>query len=739
MKKLTIKPFKSQPKLPDDFEAVTWAKLRNAIQCVYKKTSTKDSKEELYRAVEDMCMHKLGSKLYENVKRECEFFIHESVDSLIGRTADSVYFLSLIDAVWKDHCDHISTLSNIFLCLDRSYVLETPGVHSLWDMSRIIFQKRLESRADLETILISGLLNDVEADRIGQSFQEDVTKRLVRMLVSLGQYHRKFEAPFLQDTERFFFQEGQRMVNMCDPSDFLLRIEKRLAEAVEMTHRYIDPSTKLSLLNKIEIALLKPHVQVIVEKGMPPLLEHCRIPDLRRMFLLLDRVGSADLVKSSWIDFSRRQGESLIKDPAMEKTLVDELLALHDRMENVLRNSFGNHDKFKGGLRQAFEHVVNISAGKTAEMLARHVDKRLRGEKGVSEEETEHLLDRCMTLFRYIQSKDVFEAFYRKTLSKRLLYAKSASADLEKAMISKLKAECGANYTVKLEGMFQDIDISVEVESAFRSSVAALGADGQFSARHISSLDFGVQILTQGYWPINPPDVNDNLKLPMVVRELQDKFTNFYVRKYQGRRLVWAHASERCVVSAWFPKGKKELEVSLYQALCLLLFNQSDTSTAVPKLAIPYKEILTRTNVEDGELRRTLLSLACGLVGTRVLTKEPKGKDVGDDDTFRVNSEFVNKLFRVKINTIQLKENAGDVDKTYDEVFRDRQYFVDSVIVRILKARKRISHTNLMGELLQQIKFPAKPQDLKKRIESLIEREYLERDADDASFYNYLA
>ena len=82
-KRLTIKPFKSKPKLPEDFEQTTWTKLQNAVRCVYKKVATKDSKEELYRAVEDMCMHKLGGKLYENLKKECEHFIHEGVDNLI--------------------------------------------------------------------------------------------------------------------------------------------------------------------------------------------------------------------------------------------------------------------------------------------------------------------------------------------------------------------------------------------------------------------------------------------------------------------------------------------------------------------------------------------------------------------------------------------------------------------------------------------------------------------------------
>jgi hypothetical protein len=49
-----------------------------------------------------------------------------------------------------------------------------------------------------------------------------------------------------------------------------------------------------------------------------------------------------------------------------------------------------------------------------------------------------------------------------------------------------------------------------------------------------------------------------------------------------------------------------------------------------------------------------LQSLACGIIGTRVLTKEPKGKDVEPSDAFWFNADFTNKLFRIKINTIQV-------------------------------------------------------------------------------------
>lgn len=54
----------------------------------------------------------------------------------------------------------------------------------------------------------------------------------------------------------------------------------------------------------------------------------------------------------------------------------------------------------------------------------------------------------------------MFEAFYKKDLAKRLLLGKSASIDAEKTMIAKLKAECGSQFTSKLEGMFKDVELS---------------------------------------------------------------------------------------------------------------------------------------------------------------------------------------------------------------------------------------------------------------------------------------
>lgn len=101
--------------------------------------------------------------------------------------------------------------------------------------------------------------------------------------------------------------------------------------------------------------------------------------------------------------------------------------------------------------------------------------------------------------------------------------------------------------------------------------------------------------------------------------------------------------------------------------------------------------------------------------------------------------KYTNKLYRVKINSIQFKESIEEIQKTHEEVFRERQYQVDAVIVRIMKIRKQLSHNQLMSEVMSQLKFPARASDLKSRIESLIERDYLERDKEQNAIYNYLA
>lgn len=136
--------------------------------------------------------------------------------------------------------------------------------------------------------------------------------------------------------------------------------------------------------------------------------------------------------------------------------MVERLLDLKARLDEVVATAFSRSEPFLSTLKEAFEYFINQRANKPAELIAKFIDARLRaGGRGVSvvasggagvsgggggsEEELEAALDRALTLFRFIQGKDVFEAFYKKDLAKRLLLGRSASVDAEKATIAKLK------------------------------------------------------------------------------------------------------------------------------------------------------------------------------------------------------------------------------------------------------------------------------------------------------------
>jgi cullin 1 len=57
-----------------------------------------------------------------------------------------------------------------------------------------------------------------------------------------------------------------------------------------------------------------------------------------------------------------------------------------------------------------------------------------------------------------------------------------------------------------------------------------------------------------------------------------------------------------------------------------------------------------------------------------------------------------------------------------------------------MKARKTLTHQQLVSEVISQFNiFKPEPKLIKRRIEALIDREYLERDADTPNTYRYLA
>lgn len=104
-----------------------------------------------------------------------------------------------------------------------------------------------------------------------------------------------------------------------------------------------------------------------------------------------------------------------------------------------------------------------------------------------------------------------------------------------------------------------------------------------------SRLDLNASVLSSAAWPTySDPPVN----IPASISKAMHDFETHYKTKYQGRKLTWKHALSHCQLRARFPRGNKEVVVSGFQAVVLLLFNSVEDSSNVT-----YKDIQDSTGL----------------------------------------------------------------------------------------------------------------------------------------------
>lgn len=103
---------------------------------------------------------------------------------------------------------------------------------------------------------------------------------------------------------------------------------------------------------------------------------------------------------------------------------------MYNKYNSILLKQFKNDIELKGALEKACIDFINKNAvtGKaqkstfTAEALAVYCHLLLKkSNKNLEEDEVEPALDQIMSIFQFIQDKDVFEGFYKRRLAERLV------------------------------------------------------------------------------------------------------------------------------------------------------------------------------------------------------------------------------------------------------------------------------------------------------------------------------
>lgn len=748
--------------------AKTWDILAMAIDEIYNRNASQLSFEELYRYAYNLVLHKHGAILYEGVSAKLTQHLQVTVSQLAS-TRES----SLLDAVataWKEHTVTMVMIRDILMYMDRTYVTQQKR-RSVYELGLHLFRVTVWEHPSVSHRVCALLLAAIARERAGLLTDDrDLLKQCISMLLELGRadyavavYQQDFELAFLGTTQEFYHTESLQYLSAATAADYVRKAGERLEEEKERSLVLQLPvTTEGPCLGIVQTEWIERHARTLVDMettGFAALLhDDTRLDEMRLMYDLFVRVPqSVDYLRDALADRIKSAGQQLIADQvsgqADPPSFVRGVLLLRDRYERIVVTSFRGEKKAVKRMRESFEDFLNTDA-RAASCLAVYVDELLRvGLRGANEELVTAELQKVIVIFRYLSDKDVFESFYKQHLAKRLLGYRSVSDDAERAMVSLLKAECGYQFTTKLEGMFNDMRISRETRDKYKSykrQQQEMDDDVDILSKPI---DIEVDVLTTGYWPSQnvPP-----CTLPVVVQEAIDRFSKYYLEKHTGRKLSWQTSAGAAELRTTFGTGpdnyrRHELCVSTYQMCILLLFNQTDSLTL--------GQIRTQTHIPDQELRRHLISLCTPK--NRILKKASKGRGITtDDDKFTFNKDYTSKLKKVRIPLV--KETSISIDGAGNRglegggastaptiidgsvpvsVEEDRRHLVEAAIVRIMKARKALNHNDLIAEVTKQlsIRFIPPPQFIKKRIESLIEREYLERSENEHRVYMYVA
>ncbi|KAI8978817.1 Cullin-domain-containing protein [Trametes punicea] len=749
--------------------ATTWAYLEEGVDHIMTKLQTGVSYSKymsLYTVAYNYCtsskMHGtsdqpgggighrtganlMGSDLYNNLIR---YFVNHL--KALRTQSDSLQDEALLRYYaqeWDRYTTGANYINRLFTYLNRHWVKRErdegrKGVYPVYTLALVQWKSNFFLHVQSKDQKLAGaILRLIERQRNGETIDQGLVKKVVDSFVSLGLdesdinkvsyevYREHLEAPFLDATEKYYRKESEKFLAENSVADYLKKAEERLREEEDRVERYLNTNTRKALIQKCEHVLIREHADLMWE-NFQQLLDYDKDEDLQRMYSLLARIPEGlEPLRKKFEEHVKRAGlaavEKLVGEGGADatevdpKAYVDALLEVHQKNSETVTRSFRGEAGFVASLDKACREFVNRNAAtgtsttKSPELLAKHADALLRkNNKMAEEEDLESALNKVMVIFKYIDDKDVFQQFYTTKLSKRLIHGVSASDEAEASMISKLKEACGFEYTNKLQRMFTDMSLSKDLTDNFKERMQQNHDD--------MDITFSIMVLGTNFWPLNPP--THDFIIPQDILPVYTRFSQYYQQKHSGRKLTWLWNYSKNELRTNYLNQKYILMTSSWQMAVLLQYNNNDT--------LSLDELFSATAISKDILKQVLAVL----VKAKILINE-------ETDQYDLNPNFKSKKIRINLNTpikAEQKAESTDVLKTVDE---DRKYVIQASIVRIMKARKTMKNQALIQEVITQIsqRFTPKIPDIKKAIDHLLEKEYIERVEGTRDTFAYVA
>uniref|UniRef100_A0A8B9EAA2 Cullin-2 n=1 Tax=Anser cygnoides TaxID=8845 RepID=A0A8B9EAA2_ANSCY len=548
----------------------------------------------------------------------------------------------------------------------------------------------------------TGSRQDLEFDRCGEDPNQKVIHGVINSFVHVEQYKKKFP----------------------------LKVLGRLKDEEMRCRKYLHPSSYGKVIHECQQRMVADHLQFLHAECHNIIRQEKR-SDMANMYTLLRAVSSGlpHMIQElqNHIHDEGLRATSNLSQENMPTQFVESVLEVHSKFVQLINTVLNGDQHFMSALDKALTSVVNYrepkSICKAPELLAKYCDNLLKkSAKGMTENEVEDKLTSFITVFKYIDDKDVFQKFYARMLAKRLIHGLSMSMDSEEAMINKLKQACGYEFTSKLHRMYTDMSVSADLNNKFNN----------FIKNQDTIIDLGISfqiyVLQAGAWPLTQAP-SSTFAIPQELEKSVQMFELFYSQHFSGRKLTWLHYLCTGEVKMNYLCKPYVAMVTTYQMAVLLAFNNSET--------VSYKELQDSTQMNEKELTKTIKSL----LDVKMINHDSDKEDVEAESTFSLNMNFSSKRTKFKITTSMQKDTPQEMEQTRSAVDEDRKMYLQAAIVRIMKARKVLRHNALIQEVISQSRARFNPSIsmIKKCIEVLIDKQYIERSQASADEYSYVA
>ncbi|XP_065756644.1 cullin-2 isoform X2 [Phocoena phocoena] len=577
------------------------------------------------------------------------------------------------------------------------------------------------------------------SDRGGEDPNQKVIHGVINSFVHVEQYKKKFplkfyqeifESPFLTETGEYYKQEASNLLQESNCSQYMEKVLGRLKDEEIRCRKYLHPSSYTKVIHECQQRMVADHLQFL-HAECHNIIRQEKKNDMANMYVLLRAVstGLPHMIQElqNHIHDEGLRATSNLTQENMPTLFVESVLEVHGKFVQLINTVLNGDQHFMSALDKALTSVVNYrepkSVCKAPELLAKYCDNLLKkSAKGMTENEVEDKLTSFITVFKYIDDKDVFQKFYARMLAKRLIHGLSMSMDSEEAMINKLKQACGYEFTSKLHRMYTDMSVSADLNNKFNNFIK-----NQDTVVDLG-ISFQIYVLQAGAWPLTQAP-SSTFAIPQELEKSVQMFELFYSQHFSGRKLTWLHYLCTGEVKMNYLGKPYVAMVTTYQMAVLLAFNNSET--------VSYKELQDSTQMNEKELTKTIKSL----LDVKMINHDSEKEDIDAESSFSLNMNFSSKRTKFKITTSMQKDTPQEMEQTRSAVDEDRKMYLQAAIVRIMKARKVLRHNALIQEVISQSRARFNPSIsmIKKCIEVLIDKQYIERSQASADEYSYVA